>query len=78
MFDERGYLDRAKLGAQIFSDPAKRKILNSITHPPIFKQIVGFYFELPNHATSLSPDFPDFVVLLAGTQMHCAGPAPLV
>ncbi|KAM4692667.1 dephospho-CoA kinase domain-containing protein [Rhinophrynus dorsalis] len=32
---ESGELDREKLGAIIFSEPDKRWLLNSITHPPI-------------------------------------------
>ena len=31
-------LDRKKLGAIIFDDPAKRKLLNSILHPSIIKE----------------------------------------
>jgi dephospho-CoA kinase len=31
-------LDRKKLGAIIFEDPAKRKLLNSILHPSIIKE----------------------------------------
>ena len=30
-----GTLDRARLGALIFADPAKRHLLNSITHPAV-------------------------------------------
>uniref|UniRef100_A0A8C5QG78 Dephospho-CoA kinase domain-containing protein n=1 Tax=Leptobrachium leishanense TaxID=445787 RepID=A0A8C5QG78_9ANUR len=32
---QNGELDREKLGSIIFSDPEKRGLLNSITHPPI-------------------------------------------
>jgi dephospho-CoA kinase len=32
-----GTLDRAKLGAIVFSDSAKRELLNSIVHPLVFK-----------------------------------------
>ncbi|XP_053309215.1 dephospho-CoA kinase domain-containing protein [Spea bombifrons] len=32
---KNGELDREKLGSIIFSDPEKRALLNSITHPPI-------------------------------------------
>ncbi|KAI8081623.1 dephospho-CoA kinase [Halteromyces radiatus] len=39
-----GNLNRAKLGEVVFADPAKRKVLNSCTHPAIrlemFKQVV--------------------------------------
>ena len=33
VLDETGGLDRSKLGAIVFSDPAKRQLLNSIVHP---------------------------------------------
>ncbi|MEE6524884.1 hypothetical protein FKM82_024582, partial [Ascaphus truei] len=32
---ESGQLDRQKLGAIVFSEPGKRQLLNSLTHPPI-------------------------------------------
>lgn len=32
-----GELDRAKLGAIVFADEEKRKILNSIVHPPVIE-----------------------------------------
>ncbi len=35
VFDERGRLDREKLGAIVFRDEAKRRVLNAITHPRI-------------------------------------------
>ncbi len=35
---EDGSLDRAKLGAEVFSDEARRKLLNSILHPLIFAE----------------------------------------
>ena len=39
-------VDRAKLGAIVFSDPAKRKKLNSMTHGPIFYEILWQIFNL--------------------------------
>ena len=35
VLDERGELDRAKLGRIIFNDPAKRKVVNGIIHPAV-------------------------------------------
>lgn len=35
ILDQDGALDRAKLGQLVFSDPAKRKLLESILHPLI-------------------------------------------
>ena len=40
-----GKIDRAKLGQLIFEDPAKRKILNGMTHHRIFK---GMLWEIVN------------------------------
>lgn len=39
VFDSEGKLNREKLGQIIFNDSAKRKQLNSITHPEIYKTI---------------------------------------
>lgn len=39
MFQGNGELNREKLGQVIFNDANKRKILNSITHPEIYKAI---------------------------------------
>ena len=46
-----GTLDRAALGAIIFSDPHQRELLNSITHPAIKQRAI----ELINQARSLDP-----------------------
>jgi dephospho-CoA kinase len=35
-----GTINRDKLGQVIFSDPDKRRLLNSITHPEIYKVMV--------------------------------------
>lgn len=40
IFDERGYLNREKLGSIIFADKSKRRKLNSITHPEIMKEMI--------------------------------------
>lgn len=39
VLDEDGFIDRAALGAIVFSDPAQRAVLNEITHPPIMAEI---------------------------------------
>ena len=39
-------VDRAKLGAIVFADSAKRKKLNSMTHGPIFYEILRQIFNL--------------------------------
>lgn len=44
---ESGEIDRQKLGRLIFADKEKRKLLNSITHPAIHKEMlkqIVFYF----------------------------------
>ncbi len=46
---DNGEIDRQKLGQIIFSSPEKRKLLNSITHPEIhkemFKQILHYFIK---------------------------------
>ncbi|BET00123.1 Dephospho-CoA kinase [Nesidiocoris tenuis] len=39
VFKENGELDRTRLGQIIFEDKAKRRLLNEITHPEIYKEI---------------------------------------
>ncbi|XP_071102853.1 dephospho-CoA kinase domain-containing protein-like [Haliotis cracherodii] len=39
-FHDDGTLNRAKLGALIFSDGDKRQLLNSFTHPEIYKKML--------------------------------------
>lgn len=45
---KNGELDREKMRSIIFSDPEKRALLNSITHPPIrramLRQTLGYFF----------------------------------
>ena len=38
ILDATGRVDRAKLGAIVFADPARRASLEAITHPRIFEQ----------------------------------------
>ncbi|EDO42163.1 predicted protein [Nematostella vectensis] len=40
VFDVSGELNREKLSQIIFTDPAKRKVLNDCTHPYIFRTIL--------------------------------------
>ncbi|XP_016327489.1 dephospho-CoA kinase domain-containing protein-like [Sinocyclocheilus anshuiensis] len=46
---DNGEIDRQKLGQIIFSSPKKRRLLNSITHPEIhkemFKQILLYFIK---------------------------------
>eukprot|EP00300_Choanocystis_sp_HF-7_P005816 c14294_g1_i3.p1 GENE.c14294_g1_i3~~c14294_g1_i3.p1 ORF type:complete len:134 (+),score=18.38 c14294_g1_i3:35-436(+) len=74
ILDERGFLDRAKLGEIVFSDPRARKRLNSITHPAIFYEIVnlvGLFTPVPRFRAVAS----DRVVFLAWPLLRGAGHA---
>lgn len=39
ILDADGFVDRAALGRIVFTDPAKRALLNELTHPPIIAEI---------------------------------------
>lgn len=39
ILDDEGFVDRAALGAIVFSDAGQRAVLNEITHPPILASI---------------------------------------
>lgn len=39
-------IDRVKLGNLIFSSPEKRRLLNKISHPRIFRKIIVQLFKL--------------------------------
>lgn len=49
VFQEDGQLDRTKLGDLIFNDVEKRKKLNEITHPDIYRgicwQALKYFFQ---------------------------------
>jgi dephospho-CoA kinase len=48
VLQEDGYLDRKKLGAIVFADPARRKRLEAITHPAVrarFQRILAVHEE---------------------------------
>lgn len=45
VFLETRYLDREKLGELIFNDVEKRRKLNAITHPDIYKKIYWQVFQ---------------------------------
>ncbi|RDD38576.1 Dephospho-CoA kinase domain-containing protein [Trichoplax sp. H2] len=45
VLEEDGQLNRQRLGDIIFKDPQKRKLLNSITHPAIQKQMLWLIFK---------------------------------
>ena len=40
VFHNDGQLDREKLGQIIFKEPTKRRLLNSIVHPEIYRTIL--------------------------------------
>lgn len=39
VLDEDGFIDRPALGRVVFADPAKRTLLNELTHPPVVHAI---------------------------------------
>ena len=39
ILDAEGFIDRPALGAIVFGDPAKRVLLNELTHPPVIEEI---------------------------------------
>lgn len=41
ILDERGFVDRPKLGRIVFADPQQRRKLNSITHPRVAEEIAA-------------------------------------
>jgi len=46
ILDEAGNIDREKLGNVIFADADKRKILNNLSHPRIFRKIISAVIKL--------------------------------
>lgn len=57
---ENGQIDRNALSRIVFGNEAKRKLLNSITHPEIFKEIIE---GVNQHAESIRPrDVPAVIV----------------
>ena len=40
VFHDDGQLDREKLGQIIFREPEKRRLLNSIVHPEIYRAVL--------------------------------------
>lgn len=46
VFTEEGKVDRVKLGQIIFSAPEKRRLLDKISHPRIFRKIIKELFRL--------------------------------
>ena len=39
VLDEDGFIDRVALGSAVFDSPAKRTVLNELTHPPVIAEI---------------------------------------
>ncbi|CDW86686.1 dephospho-kinase domain-containing [Stylonychia lemnae] len=46
ILDDNGVIDRDKLGAVVFSDAEKRKLINKLTHPRIFRKIIQKVIQL--------------------------------
>jgi dephospho-CoA kinase len=41
ILDVDGFIDRPRLGAIVFADEAKRRLLNQLTHPPVIAEIAN-------------------------------------
>lgn len=41
VLDADGFIDRPRLGAIVFADEAKRRLLNQLTHPPVVEEIAS-------------------------------------
>jgi dephospho-CoA kinase len=41
ILDDDGFIDRPGLGRMVFGDPAKRAVLNELTHPPVVATIAN-------------------------------------
>jgi len=46
VFDEQNKIDRTKLGAVIFGNAEKRRQLDKISHPRIYRRILVTLFKL--------------------------------
>ena len=60
ILDDSGEIDRAALAALVFSDDSRRLVLNSITHPAIFTELVR---RVNDHAEKLEPGAVPAVVV---------------
>lgn len=60
ILDNEGRVDRTALSRIVFGDESKRQLLNSITHPAIFKTILG---DVNRCAEGLGPEDAPVVVI---------------
>lgn len=67
VIDEKGRLDRSKLGERIFSDENERRALNAILHPRIHQRFLEKTAELARHGVEVV--FYD-AALLIENQLH--------
>jgi dephospho-CoA kinase len=58
VLDDRGEIDRPRLGRIVFADPAKRALLNEITHPPVMAEIADRLEALASHEGMVVLDVP--------------------
>lgn len=60
VLDENGAVDRRKLGAIVFADPAARRALEAIVHPAVYRSIAAGLraFELLEHSPVAIVDIP--------------------
>ncbi|MBM7560775.1 dephospho-CoA kinase [Fusibacter tunisiensis] len=66
VLEETGVIDRKFLGRLIFNDPEKRKILNAITHPAIFRCVQD---QIRVHMKNNRIVFADIPLLIESNRM---------
>jgi dephospho-CoA kinase len=67
ILDEEGFINRKRLGALIFQDAEKRKLLNEITHPEIIEREEAILSEL------VAEDHEGIVILDAALLIEAGG-----
>lgn len=71
ILDDKGYIDRAKLGAIVFKDTKKRKKLNKVIYPDLIRAIVEeikkhpkCVIDMPVYFDAGAPNFEAEIVLV--------------
>lgn len=69
MLDDRGRLDRARLGAEVFGNPSQLAVLNGIVHPLVRDAAAGIIARAPDGAIVVQ-DIPLLVETGQGSGFH--------
>jgi dephospho-CoA kinase len=69
MLDDRGRLDRARLGAEVFGNPSQLAVLNGIVHPLVRDAAAGIIATAPDGAIVVQ-DIPLLVETGQGSGFH--------